>query len=118
MENSSIENIIKASLQNKEFTLDLPPVQFIDKASKVVAGRKKTLNANNDIFYVIAQFLNLKIKMYQVIVLFVCGISIYLYFDNAKNKIAKSNTINIPQEINTPINSYTVMACVKETKII
>lgn len=118
MDVTKLEATIKETLQHKDLNLDLPPVEFIAKASKIVAIRKQTETVNNDIFYVIAQFLNMKIKMYQVIILFVTAIIIYFYFDNTKNKIAKSGIKTVPQEINAPINSFTVMACVKETKVI
>lgn len=118
MDTTKLEATVRETLQHKELNLDLPPVEFIGKSSKLITARKQIENVNNDIFYVIAQFLNMKIKMYQVIILFITAISIYFYFDNTKNKLAKSDIKTVPQEINTPINSYTVMACVKQTKLI
>lgn len=118
MENTTLENTIKETLQSKDLNLDLPSLEFIGKASRIVASRKQVQNTNKDIFYLIAQFLNMKIKMYQVILVFITTLFLYFYTDKTKTGTINHSTTTQSQETNLPVYNYTVMTCVKQTKLI
>lgn len=117
---NSIEQLITENFESEIQDLELPSFNKLAKGVCLIEKRKTTVNElpGNDFYFFIAKFLNIKIKMYQAIIVFVVVAGVYIYYADAKTNIAKSNTLNKPIEITVPAHSYTVMACVKETKII
>ncbi len=117
---NNVENLISQNFETEIQNLKLPAFSNLTKGIHLIEKRKPDYKteSDTDFYYFIAKFLNLKIKMYQVLIVFAIVLSTYLYYSDSKIRIANGETKVAPIEITIPANSYTVMACVKETKTI
>jgi hypothetical protein len=111
--NNYANEVLLEKMQADVSCLEPPSLDKLKQARLLVEARKKSNNQREDIFWLMASFLNLKIKLYHAICVAI-GISIAVfYFSNAKT------TSNIVQEQKleetnlVSINSSTVLSSIK-----
>ena len=96
-----------------ELEIEMPNRLIIADARKKIQSRKKAINEKEDMFWLIARFLNLKIKLYHAVLACVLIGSSILYFTNSKKTTHVNGEYQLEESNMVSINSSTVLSCIK-----
>ncbi len=111
MEN--LENYLKQQLSANNLRVHPPALSKLELARKTVALRKVISPEREDIFWLLAKFLNLKVKLYHlVLIAFVFG-GVMLFYNKAKPEEKDSGTKNKQESTISSTSSSTLMASTK-----
>ena len=111
MEN--LEDYLKQQLSANKLNFEPPALSKLELARKAVALRKTDSTEREDVFWVLAKFLNLKVKLYHLILIaFVFG-GVMLFYNKAKPGETESDTKNNQKSTIVSTSSSTLMASTK-----
>ncbi len=114
MENiNDFEKILKDKMSVDYVEIEIPNRLFISEVRKKVQSRKKMTAEREGIFWLIAQFLNLKVKLYHAVLACVIIGSSILYFTNSKKENKSKGEYQLEESNMVSINSSTVLSCIK-----
>lgn len=108
-----LEKILRERMSVEEIELENPSRFIIAEARKKIQARKKANVEREDLFWVIARFLNLKIKLYHAVLVFVIIGSSILYFTNTRKENKARGEYQLEESNMVSINSATVLSCIK-----
>ena len=87
--NNELENFLSSKMSLNEMNLQVPTLSA--EARKKIAARKKPANEMEDLFSLIAAFLNFKIKLYHAVIatIIIGGFILYFTKEDKGNKSEK-----------------------------
>lgn len=99
MESNRMDEFLKKQMSADDSGISEPSLGLVRHARSLISQRKKHTTRETDIFYAIARFLNLHVKLsYVVILVFCCGLA-SLYFTevdvNIHENISSPSVVNI-----------------------
>ncbi len=111
--NNNIHTVLSEQMKSEQAFVSAPSLVKMETARQLIAARQPLPKQSNDLFVMIASFLNVKVKLYHAIGLCVI-LTVSIYFISVKTK----------QHIYTPsydtetsnlasINSSTVLSSIK-----
>jgi len=111
MEN--LEDYLKTQLSAYNLKVEPPALGKLELTRKTVALRKTVSPEREDIFWLLAKFLNLKVKLYHIILIaFVFG-GVALFYNKAKPVETELGTESKQESTISSVNSSTLMASTK-----
>lgn len=114
MENiNDFDKILIEKMSVDELEIELPGRFIISEARKKVQSRKKTTVEREDLFWLVARFLNVKIKLYHAVLACVLIGGSILYFTNEKKENKSKGEYQLEESNMVSINSSTVLSCIK-----
>lgn len=108
-----LEKILIERMSVEEMKLENPSRFIIAEARKKIQSRKKENVEREDLFWVIARFLNLKIKLYHAVLVFVIIGGSILYFTDTRKENKTMGEYQLEESNMVSINSSTVLSCIK-----
>lgn len=114
--NNELERFLSDKMSAEEMNLSMPDILLIAEARKKVLAREKknVREEKQDFIYMIAAFLNFKVKLYQAVVatIIIGGIVFYFTHNNKspKNEAQTTDYVSNLASANNP----TVMSCAHE----
>ena len=115
MENE-FEKSLKEHLNAEYAEISAPSIDHMKAAREMISKRKES-QPNADIFWEIAAFLNLKVKLYQVILVFAIGISAYFYVNKKQHSSEEQHASVAYDKMVLSANSNTHLATCKTFKL-
>lgn len=110
---NELEKFLSDKLSAEELNFPMPDISLIAEARKKVSARaqKKQIEEKQDFIYMIAAFLNFKVKLYQAVIATIItgGIIFYFTHENKNNKSDVQPTEYVSNLASA--NSSTVMSC-------
>jgi hypothetical protein len=114
MENiNDFDKILIEKMSVDELEIEVPGRFILSEARKKVQSRKKTKAEREDLFWLVARFLNVKIKLYHAVLACVIIGGSTLYFTNERKENKSKGEYQLEESNMVSINSSTVLSCIK-----
>lgn len=112
--NKDIHTVLSEQMKSELVSLSAPPLARMEAARKLIAARRPLPKQGDDIFMMIASFLNLKVKLYHAICfcVIIAG-GVYLFSEKPKSQTASPNGCDMENSSLASINSSTVLSSIK-----
>lgn len=114
MENTNqLDDFLKDKLSLATSNIEAPDISFLIAARKAVAKRKSFNHETDDVFSIVAAFLNMKIKLYHAVIASVClALVIFFFTKTEKSNNIESNSSQYVSNI-ASVRSSTVLSSIR-----
>ena len=114
MENlNEMDSLFKQKLSIVNSDIDAPEIGLVKDARKLISKRKKIEPDADDVFSLIATFLNMKIKLYHAVIASICMALVIFYFTRTeKTNNTESNSSQYVSNI-ASVRSSTVLSSIR-----
>lgn len=113
MENlSPHEQLLSNVLKKMSTQIDVPPINTL-RARTFVEQLAPPQQQRQDVISFVASFLNMRVKLYHVVIVFVCAWLCYLYFQQRPAPVKFETASSSASNTLASTNNSTVLPCIQ-----